>query len=293
MSIQIETVAQLQSDRVVIYQAHGKRKKSENDNLNGKEKHRFNGVMSKATASQCSKYLKNWFDVVEVRKLTFITLTLPSKQAHSDNELKRNALTHFITRIKNLGVRHYFWRAEAQKNGNIHFHIIADKYLDWSLVRSIWNGILENYGYIDEFEAKNGHRNPNSTDIHSLKKVKNVVDYILKYLTKSQLEEGYRTINGRIWGCSDGLRSTEVYKNTVGIEIIETKGSCSLANHEMIEFIKEAEKGAKKVFECSERKIKIIYLRTNIRNILKKYKIEFANYEKNRKNNFDILYQRN
>ena len=61
-------------------------------------------------------------------KLTFITLTLPSKQIHSDNDIKSKCLNQFLIELKkNYGVNRYIWKAEKQENNNIHFHIIADK----------------------------------------------------------------------------------------------------------------------------------------------------------------------
>ena len=43
-------------------------------------------------------------------KLTFITLTLPSKQIHSDNEIKSKCLNQFLIELKkNYGVSRYIW----------------------------------------------------------------------------------------------------------------------------------------------------------------------------------------
>ena len=65
-------------------------------------------------------------------KLTFITLTLPSKQIHSDNEIKSKCLNQFLIELKkNHSVSRYIWKAEKQENNNIHFHIIADKFIKW------------------------------------------------------------------------------------------------------------------------------------------------------------------
>lgn len=152
-------------------------------------------------------------------KIAFVTLTLPSRQVHSDNEIKNKCLNQFIIEIKKkYRVKNYVWRAEKQKNGNVHFHILIDKYIPWEELRNNWNRIINKMGYIDRYREtqknwhKNGFRvrdnllptwskakqlqaylsgarthwnNPNSTDIHSIKKIKNIKSYVQKYVTKS------------------------------------------------------------------------------------------------------------
>ena len=153
-------------------------------------------------------------------KLGLLTLTLPSEQKHTDNEIKHKALNNFFTQMRTkYELQNYLWKAEKQKNGNIHFHIVIDKYVEHSAIRSIWNKILDGLGYIESYRAnqkafhKNGFRprpelfkhwslksqieayksgqvtnwsNPSSTvDIHSLKKVRNAKAYLAKYLTKN------------------------------------------------------------------------------------------------------------
>lgn len=183
----------------------------------------YNGYMSPKTKSKVRKYLTTWVNsIIELRKLdrhigikkvpylTFVTLTLPSKQNHSDNEMKREALMPFIETLKRkYDVWNYFWRAEAQENGNIHFHLIIDSYIRWESVRFEWNSIMDKLGYIEPFFLKFGHKNPNSTDIHKLKHVNNPAEYLIKYVSKA---DGFRKIEGRIHGCSDRVRVLNPYE---------------------------------------------------------------------------------
>ncbi len=119
-------------------------------------------------------------------KLNFVTLTLCSKQVHSDKWIKDNLLNQFLVELrKYCGVENYLWRAESQSSGNIHFHIVTDKFLPWQELRDRWNRIQKKGGYTVVFSQKFGHSNPNSTDIHSLKKVKNVAAYLSKYVGKN------------------------------------------------------------------------------------------------------------
>lgn len=151
-------------------------------------------------------------------RVNFITLTLPSTQVHPDQFIKRHCLGQFITEWKkrNPALR-YFWRAEKQGNGNIHFHILSNQYYHYKAIREDWNRITNKYGYVDKYSndyhgitfksycskemarcgvdkwtAKSrwkagnecGWINPNSTDVHAIKHVKNVASYVGKYCTK-------------------------------------------------------------------------------------------------------------
>lgn len=163
-------------------------------------------------------------------KITFITLTLPSKQIHTDNQIKAQCLNQFLIEIsKNHKVSNYVWRAEYQKNGNIHFHILVNKYIYWNDIRNRWNRIINKLGYVDRYRKemevyhKNGFNvrhdllkewpldkqkqaylkglktdwhNPNSIDVHSIQNITNIKAYLIKYLTKSeQIKSPEETLN--------------------------------------------------------------------------------------------------
>lgn len=120
-------------------------------------------------------------------KINMITLTLPAHQVHSDVVIKDKCLAKFIDiLIKVKGLNKYLWRAEAQINGNIHFHLITDTYIHHSYIREQWNKCLEVLGYVTAFELKHGHKNPNSTDVHSIKHVNRLVSYVSKYIAKNR-----------------------------------------------------------------------------------------------------------
>ncbi|MCD9609790.1 rolling circle replication-associated protein [Tenacibaculum maritimum] len=170
--------------------------------------------------------------------LAFVTLTLPYAQMHTDAVL-RCSLIKFIDNLrKTYGVEHYVWKAEAQKNGNIHFHLIIDKYIDMDDIKRLWNKQLSKLGYIQkyaekrrkegfiykpfymykgvkvkskksyeeqkkyfEYEKSIGFSSPYSTEIKSLKDVSDTSAYIMKYMDKLELDK--RPIIGKIWGCSN------------------------------------------------------------------------------------------
>jgi hypothetical protein len=169
-------------------------------------------------------------------KVNFITLTLSSEQVHSDQCLKSTLLNQFLIEAKNKwNLNNYVWKAERQINGNLHFHILTDTFIPYLELRNCWNRIQNKLGYIDRFTAKYNKKDANSTDIHSLKKIKNIAHYVSKYMSKQQytnrikltrkqahyreksaykepsVSEGAKKFlrqqsnNGRIWGCSTQL----------------------------------------------------------------------------------------
>lgn len=136
-------------------------------------------------------------------KVNFITLTLSAEQLHSDQVIKRDVLQPFLDHARKVWkVGNYVWRAEAQRNGNVHFHIVTDKFIPWVEIRNVWNKYQAKLGYLKRFQAKHGHRVPNSTDVHSIWKVRNLGQYLAKYCAK---EAKGRAIKGKQWGLSYSL----------------------------------------------------------------------------------------
>lgn len=154
-------------------------------------------------------------------KLNFITFTLPAPQgANTDKEIKRY-LDNWIKRAKRKHkLRSYVWRAEVQGNGNIHFHMITDTYIRWDHIRNDWNSCLQPSGLIDAFKTKHGHSNPNSTDVHAIKNIKNLSAYFVKYMSKDH-KEGERKLEGKIWDCSKNLKTKENVNYEVGARELE------------------------------------------------------------------------
>ena len=216
------------------------------DNLSNSNNHKNLSNAAKKKATRAIKYMlltatdkkvyNTKFNSSFFFKVAFITLTLPSEQLHSDQEIKSLCLNQFLTEArKKWGLTNYVWKAERQLNGNLHFHILLDKFIPYSELRSCWNRITNKLGYVDRFEAKHHKRNPNSTDIHSLWKIKDVSKYVCKYMTKKDKRtklfvsmdnvpiENYQHITksavskgakkyldsissvGRIWACSVSL----------------------------------------------------------------------------------------
>lgn len=119
-------------------------------------------------------------------RLAFITLTLPSQQKHSDQYLNANLLQPFLRVLKNkCKLTHYIWKAEAQSNGNIHYHIISNVFIHYKLLRHYWNIKLNKLKYFADTKFHDSIFEANTTDVHSVYQVKSLAAYLSKYLTKS------------------------------------------------------------------------------------------------------------
>jgi hypothetical protein len=193
---------------------------------------RVKGYLSAASSRKVRDMVENWVNcckAAQIRSkksldfyLCFVTLTLPAKQVHSDLEIKRECLNKFLIYAKRkLKVKNFIWKAEPQKNGNIHFHIIFDRFCDWRKIRAIWNNILKPLGYVDTFARKHGHSDPNSVDVMSMEKDKSgkpirfIGAYMAKYMSKTAKLTGEmdRPIQGRVWGCSDKLKEIKCFSD--------------------------------------------------------------------------------
>lgn len=155
----------------------------------------------------------------------------------SDKEIKDSFLNQFLTEIRHrYKVKHYVWRAETQANGNLHFHITLNKYIYHSELRSVWNRILNKSDFIQNYHKKfagisfekyceiadpmknksnkklakayqygmnTNWLNPNSTDVHSVKAVRNLEAYLSEYFTKT--DSTRRLVKGYLWRLSESL----------------------------------------------------------------------------------------
>ena len=155
-------------------------------------------------------------------KMNFLTLTLPSKQVHTSAEITKQCLNQFITECgQRFGLKNYVWRLEFQKNGNAHYHIATDCFIEYWQCRKIWNRCLNKLGYVASYAASNTgltfndylkknpvtEKNtfevlksrfsygcatrwlePNSVSVVCVTNSKNISFYISKYITKNAKE---------------------------------------------------------------------------------------------------------
>lgn len=250
-------------DKFLIYTKYDgfvNRSNGNSNSLRNLECNKTKGILSNSSKKKIRKIIGLWSDAISVKKkvsgknnawkkkqITFITLTLPSLQLESDKENKRNLLNRFLIELqRKSNVSNYLWCAEKQLNGNIHYHLLSNSTVDYLVIRNIWNSILDDNNYIENYRQNQIHfhkdgfkirtellknwneekqytaylngtncnwSNPNSTDIHSLEKINNIASYVTKYMTKSiddELKSHYK-----IWqdaGLTDKEKDTEKWR---------------------------------------------------------------------------------
>lgn len=237
------TIIQIRSNCLISYTDNSYFTKRNNENPTKKGGNIANKTFTESAKKKMKKILDLWIYTKKDIKTnySFITLTISGKM---QKEIKHyEYLKELLIKIKTrYGYYNYVWKAEIQKNGNIHYHIIADIEIDWKLIRRQWNLIQKIY--VDEYQNKmkskykNGYyfdnemvdtnnntiveeiqenrykkgykanwRNPNSTDIKIIKENESISKYINKYINKLETDKEIEEIKLNRWyGCNDELR---------------------------------------------------------------------------------------
>ena len=131
---------------------------------------------------------KKWYSF----KVGFMTLTIPEKQKHTDIEFHYKVFAPFIRVLKNkYDLGEFVWKAEAQDNGNLHYHLTINVFIHHADIKKEWNKQLEKAGY--NFKTE-GHRNA-TTQIKATKNIKNLANYLCGYLSKKDfVKKKYKKI---------------------------------------------------------------------------------------------------
>lgn len=192
--------------------------------------------------SQSRMIAKEACDYEGVKKLNFITLTLPAHLDITARELYRDFLNSFLVILKQkIGYKMYVWKLEVQKNGRFHYHIVTDCDVCEGDCRLLWNGVLRAKGVIDVYRAdrENYHnggfkldenllpehcketqlgwyyygvatswQNPRTAHVEEIDNIEKTLYYINKYVGKDNAEI---LTGGRAWGCSDNCRKLKYF----------------------------------------------------------------------------------
>lgn len=170
----------------------------------------------------------------------FVTFTLPSAQKHPDKKMKE-IFSQMLDYLYFLGLRNYVWKAELQKNGNIHFHLCIDQFYDIIGMQKHWNNILTRYGYIEAYQAKframsildyaryrkkkveevvdayarnraSDWTEPPTVDVKQIRNRKALASYLSKYMAKksetaagTEADQERAGTFGRVWARSESL----------------------------------------------------------------------------------------
>lgn len=148
-------------------------------------------------------------------KINFITLTIPPQENVLITEKKfKIILNTWLTYQRKFNkLNNYVWKIEKHKDNRLHIHILTDTFIHHRNIRNSWNLILKRNGLLEYHNKKFNNYDPNSTDIHSIQKVKKVAAYMVKYMTKNgEIDNLY---SGRVWSCSNKI--SQVMQNQIEV----------------------------------------------------------------------------
>lgn len=193
-------------------------------------------------------------------KINFITLTLPAFGSHiTVNNFYKELVHPFLAYCrKYFKLNNYVWKIELQDNGNPHLHLTSDTYIHWKRIRSCWNRILLRKQVLPLYTAKHAHlsfadylslypvsklvslqqrqqaydygvstnwADPNTTDVHAVKGLKDIAAYLCKYMAKDLVKintllnddlSETKTMRFRSWGCNQELSSMRSITVAIG-----------------------------------------------------------------------------
>lgn len=221
---QIQPVVQLRYKQILVYnkfeyeEGFGSSKVNyERHSLNGVKT--YSGTVTKGAKKRMAKSIDTLLQISPMQKvfnpiinryqnfqLTFLTVTISDDTKLYDAKYcYTNLLKPYLEVLKKkYSVESYIWKLELQERGQIHYHITTNKFILHTDVRNEWNMLQVNNDLLVDFKEKYGHTNPNSTDIHSVYKIRDIKKYLLKYLSKSSQNE--ISVKGKIWDCSENLK---------------------------------------------------------------------------------------
>lgn len=158
--------------------------------------------------------------------LNFITLTIhyPTRKiaGKEGHKVLLEPFLLWMTRHHDLNL--YIWKAEIQAKRKdqkqLHYHITSDTFIDKDVLRNKWNELQKNAGLLEPFFNKHGHYDANSTDVHSVYKIRNTAGYLKKCIFTNYDIRGEMakdnpdkiSIQGKVWDCSLILKAAQYFK---------------------------------------------------------------------------------
>lgn len=151
-------------------------------------------------------------------KLSFVTLTIPDSTKIDLKVATKTLLEPMLRHLRQVHkMKSYVWKVELQERGQLHWHITSDVFIHYQELRNKWNQLLFKGGFMSKFYYEKGHSDANSTDIHSVKKVRDLSAYLVKYFTKQS--QNPVALNGKLWDCSKNLKSAKYFETELTQDI--------------------------------------------------------------------------
>lgn len=193
-----------------------------NKKLSENKKKAYSGTITKGCRKRLSRAIDILCQVSKKRSilnpvtmkrqshiLSFITLTISKHDNITARECYDNCFKYFLQWLrKSANVHTYIWKVEIQKRGQIHYHITTPSFIHYQLIKDKWNNLQSKAGYLADYHAAHPNKMPNSTDIHSVRKVNNLSSYLIKEFCKAIQNP---LTKGKVWDCSNNLRGLKYF----------------------------------------------------------------------------------
>lgn len=230
----LQPMAQIRANSIIIYNKYtGSRKKNVLKEASKRlmQSEKYTGRVTKGASKRMVKAISLLIESSEKKlilnpitgkrfnfKLSFITLTIPDLKHLEIKDAHKLLLEPLLKWLRQTqGLKNYVWKLEVQKRGVIHWHLTTDCFVLHSDLRNKWNKLLSRSNLNTSYVAEKGHNNANSTDIHSIKNIRNLHAYLVKYFTKSEQNE--TGLKGKIWDCSKNLKKANYYETELTEDI--------------------------------------------------------------------------
>lgn len=247
-------VMQLRHNSIVVYHEPLQRRSSLNNKRKWENKYlykqAYSGKVTQGVRKRLTKAINLMLMTVKPKyifndignywqyhKLSFITLKITAARNISVHEAYESCFCYFLDWFTRTATKNprplYTWKAELQKDGQVHYHITTPEWINCQALRRKWNEILRKAGFLEDYVKEHGHYNANATDIHQVNDVKNLSAYMIKALTDSiaaaekikKTRQGKQeqhigaemakeiqneeSTDGKIWGCSELLQNAK------------------------------------------------------------------------------------
>lgn len=256
---------QVRDRSVILYPESDSSSYSEKrrDNMLAVRTSRYSGTMTGGARKRLTKSITLMAQAVKPRwihnpvinrtvhhHLSFMTLTIANCRNLTGQEAYTQLLAPFLQWLRDTRctidqqtVKAYVWKAEKQKRGQIHYHLVIPDFIHHRKIRQKWNALQKKAGLLDDYAKEHGHFNPPSTEMKAKKTGE------MKYLVKDIVSEMAKTVDA--WELEI---AKQVDAEIESGQLVGWKGFCDLDYLRKAEIAERLEKKVSiegKTWDCS------------------------------------------
>ncbi len=239
MAIVAENKLQIRSKRIIAYtkftgfhfRTESQRKSAEQLKTfslknNEEGKHTYSGALTPGAKKRLARSIdllvqstkRTWIDNPAKPgekmpfQIAFTTLTVHSPgRMIGIKEAYKNLLSPMLQWLRRShNVYLYIWKAELQERGQIHYHLLLGSFVHMDALRTKWNKLQMECGYLDDYFKEHGHYDAPGTEIKNALLHNDVAGYLQKEFAKTI--QNTEKMCGKIWDCSINLKEMSLFE---------------------------------------------------------------------------------